>query len=740
MPHRRTPRRLLAVTAMTALAATAGPVALPATAAPAGEVAGTRAADAAQAATALPRIAPGARIVSAGPGGFLTTDSDHEKLTWTRYSGGATTRIDTPVAGPLRHGALSDTVALPPSSGGSLRLRDMDTGAETEHDLTRLRYGYLGTLGTTIIAYGYQEARKPLVHLLDAAGGTAADRTVTGLPEGARNLSVEAYADGAFVLQYATGDEGYPALHQAVVDVAAGRITDTFRVGEAWGEVAVSATHLAWTGWAKGAQGGVLRLAARGSSTVTQQTLGGHDSRVVGLLDGWWLSGQRTGIDSGDKYNDYGLYAAPLGGGPAKRLLAHASSVVPGPGDTLLAVGGTLTHGEGLYRIAKGSDGTPRATPVATSDRPTRLTLLDTDVPAVTRLDGRASLRMRWRLSRSNAWVRIELRHTATGETSYLDEEEFEPDENGWVTLDWDTMVRHRQAPNGAYTWTLSATPDNGIGPALTTGGGFTVRRSPAPHDFTDDGTPDLYGRTRVGQLIGDNTSHRHGEVEPAGDEEAYLGDAWRKYTAVAVAGNAGGSAHADLLARDAAGVLWLYTGKGDGKVASRSRIGSGWNAYDALAAGSDLTGDDRADLVARDRGGVLWLYAGTGSAATPYKARKRIGADWGGYNALTATGNIAGGAPGDLLARDKAGVLWLYRGRGDGTFSGRTRIGGGWNAYTDLVGWGDADGDRRPDLYARDAAGRSWFYRGTGDTAAPFAPRRALGSFFTDQPYTHVY
>jgi hypothetical protein len=112
-------------------------------------------------------------------------------------------------------------------------------------------------------------------------------------------------------------------------------------------------------------------------------------------------------------------------------------------------------------------------------------------------------------------------------------------------------------------------------------------------------------------------------------------------------------------------------------------------------------------------------MYPGTGRDTAPFAARKRIGTGWGVYDQLTAVGNLAGGPAGDLVARDRAGVLWLYLGKGDGTFSARTRIGGGWGGLGRLVGIGDADRDGRPDLYAEGS-----LFRGTGDWAAPLRPR----------------
>ncbi|MBT2455532.1 VCBS repeat-containing protein [Streptomyces sp. ISL-86] len=100
-----------------------------------------------------------------------------------------------------------------------------------------------------------------------------------------------------------------------------------------------------------------------------------------------------------------------------------------------------------------------------------------------------------------------------------------------------------------------------------------------------------------------------------------------------------------------------------------------------------------------------------------------KAGTGWGIYNQVTAVGNIAGGPGGDLVARDKDGVLWLYMGTSDGTFASRVKIGGGWNAYTHLVAIGDANRDGRPDLLGY-SADKLYVYHSTGDWRAPFRSR----------------
>ncbi|MYS10195.1 hypothetical protein GTW71_28035, partial [Streptomyces sp. SID6041] len=106
------------------------------------------------------------------------------------------------------------------------------------------------------------------------------------------------------------------------------------------------------------------------------------------------------------------------------------------------------------------------------------------------------------------------------------------------------------------------------------------------------------------------------------------------------------------------------------------------------------------------------------------------VGGGWQAYDRIEATGNIAGAAAPEVVARDRSGVLWLYQGTGNGRvpFTTRTRIGGGWQAYTLLTGGSDLTGDGRPDLVATDGSGRLWLYRSTGSATGPFAARRLIG------------
>ncbi|WP_372410233.1 FG-GAP repeat domain-containing protein [Streptomyces luteireticuli] len=163
----------------------------------------------------------------------------------------------------------------------------------------------------------------------------------------------------------------------------------------------------------------------------------------------------------------------------------------------------------------------------------------------------------------------------------------------------------------------------------------------------------------------------------------------WGGYNTFFSPGDLGGNSGSDIVVRDGKGVLWLYRGSnapGDyASLSPRKRIGGGWNAYTSITGRGDLTGDHRTDIVARDRNGVLWLYKGTGNADKPFADRTRIGGSWNKYTRLVSTGDVNGDGHADLLAVDGKGALWLYKGTGkaSGPFSSPTKIGNsGWNQF----------------------------------------------------------
>ncbi|MFE3072385.1 hypothetical protein [Streptomyces sp. NPDC059247] len=169
------------------------------------------------------------------------------------------------------------------------------------------------------------------------------------------------------------------------------------------------------------------------------------------------------------------------------------------------------------------------------------------------------------------------------------------------------------------------------------------------------------------------------------------------------------------LHARDKNGVLWRYDGtaRTDRPFFPRKKVGGGWNIYTAVVPIVNPRGDGTGELVARDKAGVLWYYRGTNNPEAPFAPRVRVGAGWDIYTSLVGRGN------GTLVARDKSGVLWNYErdSRGRVLFQPRKKVGGGWNIYNSVIGYGGGP-------LARDKAGVLWKYGetyGSGPEGYPF-------------------
>ncbi|MFF8377072.1 hypothetical protein ACF07V_13180 [Streptomyces sp. NPDC015661] len=166
------------------------------------------------------------------------------------------------------------------------------------------------------------------------------------------------------------------------------------------------------------------------------------------------------------------------------------------------------------------------------------------------------------------------------------------------------------------------------------------------------------------------------------------------------------------LHARDKNGVLWRYEGtsRPETPFKPRRKVGGGWNVYTAVVPVSTPMSNGTGDLVARDRAGVLWYYKGTGNPAAPFAPRTRVGAGWNVYTAFAGRGN------GTLVARDSNGVLWDYErnfGSSTAPFRPRLRVGAGWNVYNALAGYGGGP-------LARDTGGVLWKYGETGSMGDP--------------------
>ncbi|MFI8371994.1 FG-GAP repeat domain-containing protein [Streptomyces sp. NPDC085466] len=677
-------------------------------------------------------LLPGSVVLGHGPSGFLTSHTDGvTRVTvhrWTRYADGVSTVLPT---GTYRGGLGTDVIVK--TEGGTYTLRDMATGgAPTIIDTSSL--GATATLaslhGTTLVMQVPRAAGGVDLHLVGKPAGTLEDRVVTGIPAAARNVEFLVDGPNTLVIRYVV--PGEKDSRAALVDVATARVVgDQVLPGSGTSPtLTASDTHLAWTEpySVHDSDSRALWVAPRGGQESIRVPIGSGVRMVLGFLgDDWVTYADRDGTASYGPNPLHALTARSLTDGRTVKLLDLTLRILPGSDGELLVHGATLEHGEGLYRVTTGPDGAPAATLVASTGRPLALTVTGVHIPAtvdLTTASGDPS--MSWTAAGiSQGKVTIELTHTATGMRRTI----LTITERG-AAQSWDGLLDDgTAAPLGDYTWRMTTEPINGIGPTTERKGTLKVVGKPGAHDFSNGTAPDLLFRSGgrlsvfdVRQVIDSDSRDALSEV--------VVGSGWDTYDRMVTPGDLGGTVHADLLGRDKSGVLWSYagTGKAPAPFATRTRVGGGWGIYNHLTAGLDVSGDGRRDLLATDKAGVLWLYKGTGSLSSPFRPRVRVGGGWGIYNKVTATGNVGGAPTGDLIARDRNGVDWLYLGKGDGTFAPpppRTRVNSNWGYYTDLIPVGDADRDGRADLVVRHVTGGDTgslsLYRGSGNWRDPF-------------------
>ncbi|MEV7674409.1 FG-GAP-like repeat-containing protein [Streptomyces sp. NPDC088752] len=253
--------------------------------------------------------------------------------------------------------------------------------------------------------------------------------------------------------------------------------------------------------------------------------------------------------------------------------------------------------------------------------------------------------------------------------------------------------------------------------PTSVEGGRFGSFAAQPPKDVVPIGNQDGDASgPEVLTLSQTGTLSLYANATPAGGTRVWQGNGWQVYNKVLAPGDVNDDGRADLIAREHNGDLYLYyaTGVRSAPFSARVKIGNGWNIYDQLVGIGDNNGDGWADLLARDPAGTLWFYAGKGDKKAPFAARKAIGGGWGVYNQMFPIGDDNGDGNGELIARDLKGTLWSYTGRGDGTFGARVQVSdtGGWAGALQFGGAGNNPVlGNKEGVLARDKAGTLFWY-----------------------------
>ncbi|KOG34425.1 trypsin-like serine protease [Streptomyces resistomycificus] len=167
---------------------------------------------------------------------------------------------------------------------------------------------------------------------------------------------------------------------------------------------------------------------------------------------------------------------------------------------------------------------------------------------------------------------------------------------------------------------------------------------------------------------------------------------------------------------------------------ADPKKIFGDWKSRTRIVAPGDVTGDYLADLLSVDSAGALWIYPGKGDGT--FGARVKVSSGWNQYNSLRGHGDFSGDGKTDLIARASNGAVYLYKGTGksgSGAFSTRVKV-RTWSSttYNAFDAVGDVSGDGKADFLARTPGGTLYLYKGTGKaTSEIFATRISVGTDF---------
>ena len=248
-------------------------------------------------------------------------------------------------------------------------------------------------------------------------------------------------------------------------------------------------------------------------------------------------------------------------------------------------------------------------------------------------------------------------------------------------------------------------------------------------NDWSGDGRPDIAALTTSGALyVYTNAGGSRFTARPDLVATGLRGFVWAR-----IAGDVDDDGKVDILARTAAGMLWLFRGDGAGDLALVTPVSAGWSVFEEIVP-IDLYGTGQVDLLALDREtNTLRVY--NGNPGTSWRIGVTIPLGSQRWDHLTAFGDGDHDGYAELLVRDTAtGRLIALELRPSGTFQHSSQhrvIGVGFGAFTALTAVGDFDGTGNPDVIVRAPDGRLIAYAGYGDgrLAKPYTIGTRWGS-----------
>ena len=228
--------------------------------------------------------------------------------------------------------------------------------------------------------------------------------------------------------------------------------------------------------------------------------------------------------------------------------------------------------------------------------------------------------------------------------------------------------------------------------------------------DLNRDGHPDLLARGTDGRLwLVPGTGAGLGARK-------LLASAWKGYDLTAGGSDVTGDGKPDVVARGSSSkAVYVWPGDGQGGLGARRGPYTGFSGINTLLSPGQVGGSSAGDLVGRNAAGNLMVFTGAGASSTPKLVP--TGRSFPNANLLLNVGDWNGDGKGDVMSRSTTGTMYLLKGNGDGTFSAPVTVGQGFGAVRMLAAVGDITGDGKPDLMGQPSGGSMRIYPGNGSS-----------------------
>lgn len=179
----------------------------------------------------------------------------------------------------------------------------------------------------------------------------------------------------------------------------------------------------------------------------------------------------------------------------------------------------------------------------------------------------------------------------------------------------------------------------------------------------------------------------------------------------------------ADIIAIDRTGKLFNYPATGRGFVSPKVQIGHGWSNTRSIHS-VDWNGDGVVDILAQWSNGRLSVYLGKSSGG--FNSPQILATSgWSGMK-ITVGPWLRGARPAIIGTRSD-GSMHYWAQAGNGKLVSPRQIGHGFGSMSVVMT--DYDGDGRQDLLARNSAAKLVLYRGAGTGGFLYENRRVVGT-----------